>query len=217
MSLVRELEAKRAVEREEQLKAMATYLRSLDVNATLAEEPATDLLGRSAAETVIQLRGQNVQKIWLGTEAYYGYGTIGSVSRFHYEILLDKPLSLRSKRGIAAKTKTVKENKFLGLFGGKVVDIKWVGGDIADRLNSDADLSKLLVDCANCSGSVELRIQTTFPAAVEILGPKFIGPLPLPSAEELATQAELKAGDKLFKFEIYNRIAKHVRDVLSAS
>jgi hypothetical protein len=210
---VRELEASREIVRQEQLRAMVNHLHDLGIDATLAGEATTDLLGKSTTEAVIQLSVQSIHRIRLASNDYGGYG-IDSGSRFQYEIISDRSLSRELKEAIDAKTKPVKENKFLGLFGGKFVDIKWVGRDIADQLNRDAELSRQLLECAKCGGNVELQIKTKFPSVVEILGPQFFGPSPMLRAE---LRKDTDACYKIFEFEIYNRMAKHVRDVLDAS
>ena len=43
----------------------------------------------------------------------------------------DKQLSADTKKAIKAKTRLVKENKLFNLFGGRVIDVKWTGRDIA--------------------------------------------------------------------------------------
>ncbi|MFC1915242.1 hypothetical protein ACFLW4_00890 [Chloroflexota bacterium] len=194
-------------ERANQLRAFATYLRGLGVDANLVEKTREG----TVIESAICLKGQSIGKLYL--EDYDEYGTGSSASRFHFQIALDKVFPRSSGRTIAAKVKTIKENKFLGLFGGKVVGIKWVGGDLAVRLNRDMDLSRTLLECAKYSGSVELQIQAKSPATVEILGPKFVGPLTLLKERE----ADLKICDELFEFQIYERIAKQVRNLLGTS
>jgi hypothetical protein len=139
------------------------------------------------------------------------------VYRFHYEIVSDKPLTDTSRKAIDAKTKLIKQNKFLGLFRGKVVDIKWVGRDIAEPLNYDKELSRLLIESASCNGSGKLRIQVKSPSVVEILGHEFVKHPSLLTAEMIKTKAGQEACDKLLKFEIYSRIAKHLNDVLDTN
>ncbi len=214
---MRELAGKITKDREQHLNGMAAYLRHSGVDATLTEESVIDSLGMRVNETIIKLKGQNIHKIRLVTMDYAGIGNGGSVCAFHYEIVSDKPLTSASRKAIDAKTKLVKENKLLGLFGGKAIDIKWVGRDIAEPLNSDTELSRLLVESASCNGSGKLRIQVKSPSVVEILGHEFVEPPLLLRAEMIKTKAVQAACNKLFRFEIYARIAKRVNDVLSAN
>ena len=102
-SLVRELAANREIVRHEQLRAMVNHLHGLGVDATLAEEATTDLLGRSTTEAVIQLSGQSIRRIRLVSNEYGGYG-IDSGARFQYEIFFDRQLSHELKEAIDAKT-----------------------------------------------------------------------------------------------------------------
>ena len=176
MGLVRELEAKKAIERRQLVQAVMSYLHSLSVDAFPVEDTSTDRLGGAISEPVIQLNGQSINRIRLASTDFISCGIMGSVSRFHYEILLDKKLARKSNQQIRAKTKSIKEKKSLGLFGGRVVGINWVGRDLSELLNHDSNISKILLNCTKSLGEPEFRIQTKSPYTVEILGPRFIEP-----------------------------------------
>lgn len=127
-------------------------------------------------EPVIQVKGQSINRILLASTNFISCGIMGSVSRFHYEVLLDKELSRKSRQQIHAKTKSVKDKKSLGLFGGRVVGINWVGHELAEILNHDSDITQILLDCTKSLGDPEFQIQTGSPSTVEILGPRFTEP-----------------------------------------
>ena len=103
------------------------YLQSWGIDANLGKESAVDYFGRDIEETVVQLSGKSLQEIRLYARIY-GTGLI--IYRFYYDILFAE-LPPEVSRAIATKVKLVKEDKVIGLFGGKLVDIKWVGQDIA--------------------------------------------------------------------------------------
>lgn len=214
---MRELADKITKDRQQKLDGMLAYLHNSGLDATLTEESTIDRYGESVNETIIRLRKQKIHKIRLGTTEYDRGSEGSSVSSFHYEIVCDKPLTSASKKIINAKIKLVKEKKLLGLFGGKVVDIKWAGRDIAEALNSDIELSRLLIESATGDGSDKLRIQTKSQSVVEILGPAPIESPLSSKAEMIKTKAGQEAYNKPFKFEIYSRIAGHINDMLDAS
>ena len=115
MGLVRELEAKRATERQKLAEAIRNYLTGLGVKAVLVEEPAIGNFGGDINQSVIQLKGCSVDKIRLTSADYISCNIVSSISRFEYEVFIDKKLTRELSQRLGAKTKVVKEKKKLGL------------------------------------------------------------------------------------------------------
>ena len=214
MSLVIELEAKRAIERQQLFEAMSNYLRNLGIDSILATEPSTDSFGGTINEPVIKLKGQNVDRIYLTSTDYISCGVQGSVSRFIYDIVLEKKLTGKAGKLLEAKTKSIKEKKLVGLFGGLVVSINWVGRDLADLLNHDSYISKVLLDCAKSKGNPEFRVQVKLPFTSQIIGPKFAEPQRIIDLLTFGSKEQFE--ECVFGFKICDRIAEHVRQLVGA-
>lgn len=215
MSLASELAAKIEKERAQQLQGMLSYLKNIGAEATVVDENRTDSYGRSFTEAVIHLKGQTVDKIRLITAGYSGYDECRTLSRFSYEVILDKPLSGEPSKAFTARLEPIKDNKKLGLFGGKVTGVTWIGHDVAIRLNQDTDLSRLILASIEGGADTKYEIQQRSPSLVEIMGPAFLEPPPLVRLETLATSEGQEKFNRLFGFEIYSRIARHIRDAVS--
>ena len=213
MSLVRELKAEKAIERQQLLNTITKYIGSLGVDALLVEESSTDNFGGTINELVIRLKGKSIDRIRLNSMDYISCGVLSSVSRFHYEVFLDKKLTRNYTRQIRAKTKSIKEKKTLGLFGGKVIDINWVGQDLAELLNHDSEISKVLLDCTKALGNPEFQIRAKSPSTVEILGPRFVEPQRIMDLLAVGKMGQFE--ECIFEFNICERIAKHVRELAS--
>jgi len=214
MSLVRELEAKKAIERRQLVQVIMGYLHNLGIDVFLVEATSTDRFGGAISEPVIQLNGQSINRIRLTSTEFISCGIIGSVSRFRYEILLDKKFTRKSTQQIRTKTKPIKEKKKLGLFGGRVVGINWVGRDLAELLNHDANIVEILLDCTKSLGEPEFRIQTKSPYTVEILGPRFVEPQRI--MDLLAVDSKERFEKCVLGYRICDRIAKHIRELATA-
>jgi len=196
--------------REEILGEFIFYLQSRGIDANLGKESAVDYFGRDIEETVVQLSEQSLQEIRLYARIY-GTGLI--IYRFYYDILFAE-LPPEVSRAIATKVKLVKEDKVIGLFGGKLVDIKWVGQDIAQQLNSDSNLWQRLFQYAGYFDAGQIQIYAASPSRVRLLGPKLVV-----SVNELNDESGRKKIKedliKLLDFEIYEDIAEHIRKILA--
>jgi hypothetical protein len=195
--------------REQILGELISYLQGRGIDANLGKESAIDYFGRDTEETVVQLSGQSLQEIKLYARIY-GTGLI--IYRFCYDILFDEKLHSEISRTIATKVKLLKEDKVIGLFGGKLVDIEWVGHDIAERLNSDSNLRQRLFQYAEYFDVGQIQIYAVSPSRVRLLGPKL-----LVSVNELNDESgrgKIKEDlIKLIDFRIYEDIAKHIKKI----
>lgn len=121
------------------------YLQKREVHAEYVEPPASDTPPWPPRK--IRLTGQNIDEIEV-TPGKREIGTEGmdyNPGKVRLRVLLDKPLPKEARKAVAVKSKVTKENKIWGVFGGKIVDVKWVGGLIAHSLNQDVDLRSMHV------------------------------------------------------------------------
>jgi len=214
MSLVRELEAKRTIERQRLFEAMSNYLRNSGIDCILATEPSTDSFGGTINEPVIKLKGRNVDGIHLVSTDYISCGMQGSISRFVYDVVLEKKLTGKTGKLLKVKTKSIKEKKLAGLFGGQIVSINWIGRDLAELLNNDSYLSKILLDCAKSKGNPEFQVLVKMPLTVEIIGPRFVEPQKIIELLTLGSKEQFE--ECVFGFKICDRIAKHIRQLVGS-
>jgi len=191
---------------------MGSYLRALGINATVVKEPAEVIIGEAVTESVIKVKGQSIDEVRLLSNDYISCGAMGSISRFQYQLILDKVLPDNAGRMINTKTKQVKEKKILGLFAGTIADVKWQGRELAERLNSDNEIKSVLLRCARHWGNAEFQIDVKSPTIIEILGPRFVDADWIPQMDT----SEGKRGyeDCVFGFKICNHIARHVRNLI---
>lgn len=179
-------------------------LRHIGVEGEVVETPKPGFwITKKPPKTMVRLTGKNVDEIRLQK----GQGAPPITRDFPAEIqlwvLFDKPLSREAKREVKAKSKVIKQNKKLGLFGGKLTDVKWVGNRIVDYLNQDMELRTKLI--AAKEGFKHIKIRPEGKSAVDI---KIVLETTSVGLDELIIMTD--------HFSDYDRIAKHVRDVLGA-
>ncbi|MFC2045187.1 hypothetical protein ACFLUH_00715 [Chloroflexota bacterium] len=196
------------------MEAVTGYLRGMGVEAVVTEEALKDVFVAVASELVIQLKGRSIDKIRLTSPDYMSCTTVSRIYRFQYEINLDKKLSREANRQINANTKTIRENKKLGLFGGKVAAINWIGGELADILNRDTDVLETLLDCTNLLGDPGFRVSVKDPSTVVILGPRFVETRMI--TELFRSGLKEQQRECVFGFNICDRIAKRVKDLVNS-
>ncbi|MFC1914635.1 hypothetical protein ACFLWK_00035 [Chloroflexota bacterium] len=198
--------------REEILGELISYLQDWGIDANLGKQSAIDYFGRDIEETVVQLSGQSLQEIRLYARIY-GTGLI--IYRFYYDVLFAE-LPSEVSRAVATKIKLVKEDKVIGLFGGKLVDIEWIGHDIAEQLNSDSSLRQRLFQYAGYFDAGQIQIYAASSSQVRLLGPKL-----MVSVNELHDESGRKKIKedlrKLLDFEIYENIAEHIKKIPAAN
>lgn len=212
MGLVRELEAKKTAARWKLLEKARDYLSGSGIKAVLADEPTTDIIGRPTTEPVLRLSRGNIDNIQLLSTDYLSCGMAGGVSRFQYEVRADKELGHELEKKLKAKIKLVKENKTLGLLGGKVTGVTWTGGELADLLNSDSEIAGKILDCVESRGNPDFKILATGPSSVSILGPSFYDAEKIDPVFESGGSEKL--GDCVFGFKICDRIAGYIRELI---
>lgn len=207
---MRELEVKSAADRKKLMQAIFHYLGRLGVKANLIQEPVFDSLGVTIMESVIQLKEQRIDSLRLIREGNLGCGSKGDVLRFQYNLRLDKELKTESIPELKARTKTVKEGKVLGLFGGKIVDVKWAGQELADILNQDTEISKVLLHCTQIWGEMELNIDAVSLSEICISGPWFVNPNTIIALYSPGKSYEEQSC--VFGYKTIDRIAEIIQD-----
>jgi hypothetical protein len=206
---VRELEAKNAVNRKKLMQTIFGYLGRLDVKASLVQEPSLDSVGVSVLEAAIRLKDRSIDSIHLARKVSPGCGASGEVLRFQYKLRPDRELPRETLSGLKVRTKVVKTGKVLGLFGGKIESVKWTGGQLADILNQDSQLSESLLRCAQIWG-MELEIEAPSSSEVMISGPWFSNPQTIVSL--YSPGREYEEQNCVFGYKTVEKIANIVRE-----
>lgn len=214
MSFVKELEEKMAMERRKLLETVLEYLHSVGVDAHLSEEAVNDVYGNNINEPVIRITGRNIDSVRVTSADYFGCGLPDNISRFHYEISLGKKLDSEMVKQIGTRIEYERDNKTLGLFGGEISGIHWTGGKLAELLNGDKDISKVLLDCCRSPGNPEFQVRLKTFNKAEIQGPRFAD---LWRVQEMFERG-IKEGfeECVFGFKTADKIAGHVKDLVNA-
>lgn len=183
-----------------EIENIVDYLKRYGIKSKIVKEADVSDVEKRSLE-VIQLTGRSISEIELKKGQHSGDKGIGFNDRIHFRITYDESPKDGSRQATIARTKVVMGKKFLGMFGQKVVDVQWVGDrHIENALNQDIDLRMMLID-PSCKP--EYRDIAIFPSS---------NPWGL-EAVDIASQLEPSVQ---FNFQVYDRIAKHVRNVISA-
>jgi hypothetical protein len=195
------------------------YLQKKEVHAEYVEPATSDTPPWPPRK--IRLTGQNIDEIQL-TPGKREIGTEGmdySPGKVRLRVLLDKPLPKEAKKTVAVKSKVTKENKIWGVFGGTIVDVKWVGGCIADSLNQDVDLRSMHVGTKEGVDYIKIR-----PRGVSVLD--IFEYIRMRSKGKSAVDISVALEHPLTPsdlriianhFSNYDRIAEHVREFAAMS
>lgn len=210
MSSVRELEARNASDRKNLMQTIFHYLSQSGVQGRLIQEPALDSFGVAVMEPAIQLREQNIDTIHLIRTGSSSCGSDGEALRFQYKLHLGKELSAELVPGLKARTKTIKQGKVLGLFGGKIVGVNWIGQKLADILNQDAEISEVLLRCAQLWGDMEMNIDAVSSTEIYISGPWFVNPKTIIALYSPGRSYEEQ--NCVFGYRTIDRIARLIRE-----
>jgi hypothetical protein len=214
MSLVIELEEKQKQARRKLLETMARYLGSLNIKDAALVDSDEEIpgFGGSYREPVIQLKGENIDRIRLHTADSFSCGSAGAFSRFLYEIALNKDTLDKTEGKLNAKTKIIRKKSILGIPAGEITDIKWAGNDLAQMLNQDSTISKIVLNCSKTWKNIEFQVQAVSPAKIQILSPVFVD---IDYIQGLySSEHKEKLEDCIFGFTICNKIAQHIRKLI---
>jgi hypothetical protein len=171
-------------------EALLEHLRGMGVEADLVQYDVGSESGTK--REMVKLIAQDIDGIWVEDRSTYSEYVRSSLYYFHYLLLsrLGYKLAELAKE-IEAKTKEVKKYQLWG----KVRDVRWVGGPIVQSLNSDIELSQLLVRGEQPSVKISPNPWKYHIDIFSISGM-------LRSSRET--------------FIAYNRIAKHIRNYLAS-
>jgi hypothetical protein len=210
MSSVQELEERNTYEKEILMRVYFNFLVQNGVKAELTREPATNSLEMPIQESVIHMKEHKVDRIRLAGSDGAGCGGPDSVTRFHYEINPDRELSPQQMKDINTVTDLIKEGKVLSFFGGKVVEVKWVGKSLAEALNNDKEIADNLLNCAKSWSHLDYNIGAVSPKEVYINGPRFINPGQIAQLFESNLKEEIKSC--VFNYQTIEKIAGYIKD-----
>ena len=208
------------------LLALLRYLLSKKIVATISEMRSMDESGLEKILPAIKLANHDIDTILFDErKELYDIKRI----KLTFTVVVDRPLTDIEKTEIytvtdVARQRSILDKAFLrsSLENGKVVDVKWSGGRIADILNEDVDLARMLQDyAAYYRGSLFIMISVSDDHNIDIVSPAL--------GSSFTTSAEIEARgdtekywhhvveslDEHVRFEIYERIAKNIKDILS--
>ncbi len=190
------------------MQSVYDYLRKNGKEAELGEEQTYNQEGLLLNEPVIQLRNQPIQSLSLYVADGISCAVTGGILRFHYLIKLPRDFKKSEAAQLTAATRLMKENRVVGLFGGKISAVKWTGKELAETLNKDDELNRILLGCATTTGEIDFTIDTLGPDEVHIWGPRFSNPIRL-SAQFKAMEGR-QGHECIFCIDTIDRIAKHI-------
>ena len=212
MSSVRELEARNTAGRNKLIQTISNYLDRSGVKAVVIHKPALDSFGLTITESVIQLKEQRIESINLFKMDSAGCGDSGEALRFQYKLRLEKEVPGETQPKLKAQTKTIKVGKVLGLFGGKVTDVKWTGQELADTLNKDPEISQVLLKCTKIWGEMEISTAAISSSEVVIYGPWFTNPDTIMSL--YSPDRSYEEQNCVFGYPTIDKIARRIQETL---
>lgn len=197
----------------ELLEAVAQHLRGKGVACKMAMERRRSVLGTLRSEAVILLAGEEVGRIEVTRHAAYGSHWFDC----RFSIFLDGPLAEEASEAVKARTQVMRERKFLGVLGGEIAGVTWIGGRISGPLGQEAGLSQAFVDLARHCRLEKILIEPRGEAEVDIVCagiPDVDAPWALASDERDHYLGQGLGLDWGVLLQLCNRIAHHVRRVV---
>jgi hypothetical protein len=206
-----EFAIKALAERKQLMQAVYDYLKRAGIEAELGEDP-TYSLDLYLNEPILRLHNQAVQSISLYAADIFSCGVSGGILRFHFMVKTPRHLESGEVARFAAYTKPIRENRTLGMFGGKITSVKWEGNDLASVLNEDKQLNETLLRCATTTGEIDFSIEVIRRDEVHIWGPRFSDPISLRAKFNSLEKGSEKGC--VFCIETIDVIARHVLELI---
>jgi len=197
------------------LKSLTSYLHNRGITATLSKEPAPASLSLDRREQVVTVQGSNIDRIVVEASPYVSCGGRSDAYRFKYELALNTSLSPALIKQINTSMKPIRSRKANGLGTSAVIEVIWHGQELAERLNTDKELTGTLLEAAKQTDYPEIEIFAGTATVVTILGPWFSEP-PHFLKSGNGTSA-ISGNDGLYRLETYERIAEHIKKVISST
>jgi hypothetical protein len=169
------------------IEKLIESLKIIGVQTELVDSTTVKLTGRNIDEIQLRYGLRQDERMRKGLPGGFTENYLAGLT---YIVKLE---TLQESRELTAETETGESRGLMG----DAVGIKWIGGELAFRLNEDTELAYLIMK----AGETDMRIKAKKkPQRVEISG----GFEDIPKA----TRESL---------EVHERIAKHVREVASAT
>lgn len=209
---------------DELINELCERLRKIGINATVVESGSPEDIGGLVTFALgnVKVEGRNLDliqvgkisvsasdpKLQPGESGYTRKRGQGSIRYDYHYVVRAKVAGLESK--LEAEFKPIEKRK--GLFGKEVVGFQWKGGELAQRLNSDSDLKNMLLK----EGLHRLLIKPEKEhQCVRITPPTGPETFSFDFGHHAAILGR-KAFPTREAFEIYDKIAHHIRSIASA-
>ena len=221
----KEKDVAKEVKEDELINELCEHLRQIGINATVVESGSPEDIGGLVTFALgsVKVEGRNLDlvqverisvaalqpKLQPGQPGYTREIGQGSTQYDYHYVVRAKVAGLESK--LKAEFKPIEKRK--GLFGKEVVGFQWEGGYLAQLLNDDSDLKNMLlkeglhrlfIKPEKEHQCVRITPPTGPVAAYDFdfdLHPSILGRKAFPTREA---------------FEVYDRIAQHIRSIASA-
>ena len=162
-------------------------------------------MGKISASARDKEGGRAGQKWQPGESGYTRELGQGSIRYDYHYVVRAKVAGLESK--LEAEFKPIEKRK--GLFGKEVVGFQWEGGELVQRLNSDSDLKNMLLKEKVQKLLIKPEIEHQCVRITPPTGPETF-------SFDFGSHPTI-LGRKMFPtheaFEIYDRIALHIRSI----
>lgn len=190
-------------------ESMCEHLQRMGIDAEVLPPGSPEEIGGfgtlGSNAGCIKVKGQNFDLVQLVMRGTMGPMVVGGAGEFAAHFVVRGNLE-----GLKKQLKVKAKEKKTGFVTKKLINIKWEGDRLADLLNKDGELEKLLITAGKSPESEVdqknqcVRLITSLPSVTKGVS---IGPMP-------------PVGKKSFKFpskefiEASNRIAKHVNSII---
>ena len=212
-------EKENLVREDELINELFSHLQQIGVNATEVDSGSPEAMGELASFPLgcVKVEGRNIDLVQVereslsarqpnlqpGEKSYTRERAQGSMRYDYHYLVRAKVAGLENK--LKAELKPIEKRK--GLFGKEIVGYQWEGEELAKRLNSDADLKKMLLKGSMHRLSVVPEkehdcVRITPPPGPETIDFNF-GSHPLILGRKMFPTRET--------FGIYDKVAQHVR------
>jgi hypothetical protein len=186
------------------------HLRQIGINATVLDAGSPEAISGTMSVGCVKVEGKDIDLIQVGRQPVGGSLT-RLVYQYHY-VVRAKVDGLENKLKAEAKPVTK------GLLSKEIVDLRWEGGEIVQRLNADAELKQMLLKQELDKTFVKADkkqqyVAITHPPKVPRQISVSIGGLPYIPVTGRGMTVGRKDFPTLEEFEAYNRIAQHVRTI----
>jgi hypothetical protein len=223
MSMLKKKDVAQEGKEDALINELCEHLRQMGITATVVESGSPEDLGSLVTFALgnVKIEGRHLDFIQVGKSSVPASNTRllpgqsgytraqeqGSTRYDYHYVVRAKVAGL--ERTLEAEFKPIEKRK--GLFGKEVVGFQWDGGDLAQRLNADADLKTMLLKAGVHSLLIKpekehQRVRITPPTGPEALSfdfgrhPAILGRKAFPTRDA---------------FDVYDRIAQHIRSITS--